>query len=523
MSCDKRLAAIGITEPGALHWNPGRGSLVESALRAGEGMLAAGGALVCQTGRFTGRSPEDKFFVRDTVTDKGIEWGKVNREMAPESFETLRRRIVAHLQGRELYVQDCDAGADPAHRLAVRVVTEQAWHSLFARNIFLPPAVGPGCDPEWTILHAPSFSADPEIDGCRSSTVIAIGFSQKLVLIAGTYYAGEIKKSVFSLLNYLLPAKGIMPMHCSANIGPEGSAVFFGLSGTGKTTLSADPNRELIGDDEHGWSDTGIFNFEGGCYAKVIDLDSDAEPEIHAASHRFGTVLENVAIDPDSRVLDLANRDVTENTRSCYPLEFIRNASPTGLGPPPRNIVMLTADAFGVLPPISKLTVAQAMYHFLSGYTAKVAGTERGLGKDPEATFSTCFGAPFMARRPTVYAELLGKRIAERNVGCWLVNTGWNGRGERMSIAHTRAMIDAALNGSLDGVETARHPVFGLHWPTACPGVPSEALDPRTSWPDKDAYDARAAALAQDFEDNFARFEPHVSDKVRAAAIRAPA
>jgi len=523
LSSDKRLAAIGITEPGALHWNPGRESLVESALRAGEGMLAAGGALVCRTGRFTGRSPEDKFFVRDTVTDKGIEWGKVNREMAPESFETLRRRIVDHLQGRELYVQDCDAGADPAHRLAVRVVTEQAWHSLFARNIFLPPAVGPGCDPEWTILHAPSFSADPEIDGCRSSTVIAIGFSQKLVLIAGTYYAGEIKKSVFSLLNYLLPEKGIMPMHCSANIGPEGSAVFFGLSGTGKTTLSADPNRELIGDDEHGWSDAGIFNFEGGCYAKVIDLDSDAEPEIHAASHRFGTVLENVAIDPDSRVLDLANRDVTENTRSCYPLEFIANASPTGLGPPPRNIVMLTADAFGVLPPISKLTVAQAMYHFLSGYTAKVAGTERGLGKDPEATFSTCFGAPFMARRPTVYAELLGKRIAERNVGCWLVNTGWNGRGERMSIAHTRAMIDAALNGSLDGVETARHPVFGLHWPTACPGVPPEALDPRTSWPDKDAYDARAAALAQDFEDNFARFEPHVSDKVRKAAIHAPA
>ena len=523
MSSDKRLAAIGIPKPGALHWNPGRGALVESAVRGGEGMLAAGGALVCQTGKFTGRSPDDKFFVRDAETEKGIDWGAVNRPMKPERFETLRRRILDHLQGRELFVQDCDAGADPAHRLRVRVVTEQAWHSLFARNIFLGPALPAAGNPEWTILHAPSFSADPETDGCRSSTVIAIGFSQKLILIAGTYYAGEIKKSVFTLLNYLLPPEGVMPMHCSANIGPEGAAVFFGLSGTGKTTLSADPNRELIGDDEHGWSDSGIFNFEGGCYAKVIDLDSDAEPEIHAASHRFGTVLENVAIDPDSRALDLANRDLTENTRSCYPLEFIPNASPTGLGPPPRNIVMLTADAFGVLPPISKLTVAQAMYHFLSGYTAKVAGTERGLGKDPEATFSTCFGAPFMARRPTVYAELLGRRIAERRVGCWLVNTGWNGRGERMPIAHTRAMIDAALNGSLDGVETARHPVFGLHWPTACPGAPPEALDPRASWVDGDAYDARAAVLARDFQTNFERFEEDASDEINDAAIRAPA
>ena len=522
MSCDKRLAAIGITEPGALHWNPGRESLVESAIRAGEGMLAAGGALVCRTGKFTGRSPDDKFFVRDAQTDKGIDWGKVNREMTPESFETLRRRILDHLQGRELYVQDRDAGADPVHRLAVRVVTERAWHSLFARNILLPPAGGSGRDPEWTILHAPSFSADPEIDGCRSSTVIAIGFSQKLVLIAGTYYGGEIKKSVFTLMNYLLPPQGVMPMHCSANIGPEGSAIFFGLSGTGKTTLSADPGRELIGDDEHGWSDAGIFNFEGGCYAKVIDLDRDAEPEIHAASHRFGTVLENVAVDPDSRALDFANRDVTENTRSCYPLEFIPNACPTGLGPPPRNIVMLTADAFGVLPPISKLTVAQAMYHFLSGYTAKVAGTERGLGREPEATFSTCFGAPFMARPPTAYAELLGRRIAERRVGCWLVNTGWNGRGERMSIAHTRAMIDAALSGALDGAETVRHPVFGLHWPTACPAVPPEVLDPRTSWPDRDSYDARAAVLARDFETNFERFGKDVSEAVNAAAIRAP-
>ena len=408
MSSDKRLAAIGITDPGALHWNPGRESLVEAAVRGREGMLAAGGALVCRTGRFTGRSPDDKFFVRDAETGKGIDWGPVNRPMDPERFEALRRRVLDHLQGRELYVQDCDAGADPAHRLAVRVVTEQAWHSLFARNIFLQSAEPAASDPEWTILHAPSFSADPESDGCRSSTVIAIGFSQKLILIAGTYYAGEIKKSVFTLLNYLLPPQGVMPMHCSANIGPEGSAVFFGLSGTGKTTLSADPDRELIGDDEHGWSDGGIFNFEGGCYAKVIDLDRKAEPEIHAASHRFGTVLENVVIDADSRALDLANRGLTENTRSCYPLEFIPNASRSGLGPPPRNIVMLTADAFGVLPPISKLTTAQAMYHFLSGYTAKVAGTERGLGSEPVATFSTCFGAPFMARHPSVYGGTAG-------------------------------------------------------------------------------------------------------------------
>ena len=523
MPCDKRLAAIGITNPGALHWNSGRAALVESALRAGEGMLAAGGALVCRTGKFTGRSPDDKFFVRDAESKESIDWGKVNRPMEPAKFETLRRRIVDHLQGRELFVQDCDAGADPAHRLGVRVVTEQAWHSLFARNIFLPPAEQGARDPEWTLLHAPSFAADPETDGCRSSTVIAIGFSEKLILIGGTYYAGEIKKSVFTLLNYLLPARGVMPMHCSANIGPEGSAVFFGLSGTGKTTLSADPGRELIGDDEHGWSDGGLFNFEGGCYAKVIDLDKDAEPEIHAASHRFGAVLENVAINADSRLLDLADRRVTENTRSCYPLEFIPNASGTGLGPAPKNIVMLTADAFGVLPPISRLTTAQAMYHFLSGYTAKVAGTEVGLGKEPEATFSTCFGAPFMARPPTVYAELLGRRIAERKVGCWLVNTGWNGRGERMPIAHTRAMVNAALNGSLDGVETARHPVFGLHRPVACPDVPSETLDPRTSWSDRDAYDARAAALARDFEANFERFEGDAPDDVRAAAVRTAA
>jgi len=522
LSDDKGLAAYGIRNPGVLLWNPGRETLVELALRQEEGILAAGGALVCRTGTFTGRSPDDKFFVRDAHTDGSIDWGSVNRPMAPEHFDTLRNRIARHWQGRSLYVQDCDAGADPAHRLAIRVVTEQAWHSLFARNIFRQPADTAAFEPEWTVLHAPSFAADPEIDGCRTSTVIAIGFSQKQILIAGTSYAGEIKKSVFTLLNYLLPARGVMPMHCSANIGPEGAAVFFGLSGTGKTTLSADPGRLLIGDDEHGWSDNGVFNFEGGCYAKVIDLNRDAEPEIHAASHRFGTVLENVAIDPQSRALDLADRRVTENTRSCYPLDFIPNACAEGLGPAPGNIVMLTADAFGVLPPLSKLTTAQAMYHFLSGYTAKVAGTEQGLGKEPVATFSTCFGAPFMARRPSVYAALLGRRIAERKVGCWLVNTGWNGKGERISIAHTRAMVNAALDGSLNGVETARHPVFGLHWPVSCPNVPPEVLDPRTSWSDPAAYDAQARALARDFATNFERFEGDVPDEVNAAAIRIP-
>ena len=520
MSGDKRLAAHGIHNPGSLCWNLCPEALVEAALRGGEGQLGRGGALICETGAFTGRSPGDKFFVRDALTEESIDWGPVNQPMDPDRFETLRRRILAHLEGRALHVQDCDVGADPDYRLSVRVVTERAWHALFARTMFRRPADPAAFAPDWTLLHAPGFEADPEIDGCNSSTVIAMSFSERLILIGGTSYAGEIKKSVFTLLNYLLPAEGVMPMHCSANIGPEGSAIFFGLSGTGKTTLSADPDRILIGDDEHGWSDRGVFNFEGGCYAKAIDLDPEAEPEIYAACHRFGAVLENVVVDPDTRALDLANRRLTENTRACYPLDFIPNASATGLGPAPRTIVMLTADAFGVLPPISRLTPAQAMYHFLTGYTAKVAGTERGLGSQPEATFSTCFGAPFMARRPTVYAELLGRRIAERQVACWLVNTGWNGAGRRISIAHTRAMVHAALDGRLEGVETAEHAIFGLHSPRACPGVPAEVLDPCSSW-QPSAYRERAGQLARDFETNFRRFHD-APDEVRAAGVRAP-
>jgi phosphoenolpyruvate carboxykinase (ATP) len=427
-------------------------------------------------------------------------------------------------------VQDCYAGADPEHRLKVRVVTERAWHNLFARNMFIRPPRRELADfePDFTILQAPGFEAVPEIDGSRSETVIALSFAERLVLIGGTRYAGEIKKSVFTYLNHVLPESGVLPMHCSANIGADGkAAIFFGLSGTGKTTLSADGSRTLIGDDEHGWGTEGIFNFEGGCYAKVINLSAEAEPEIYAATHRFGTVLENVVMNPETRVLRLDDGSLTENTRSCYPLDFIPNASESGMGPHPRNIIMLTADAFGVLPPISKLTPEQAMYHFLSGYTARVAGTERGLGNEPRATFSTCFGAPFMTRHPAVYAELLGKRIARHGSDCWLVNTGWSGGaygvGKRMAIAHTRAMIRAVLDGALAGVETKPDPVFGLHVPTACPDVPEEVLNPRNTWADKQAYDEAARELAGRFAENFAKYAPHVDDKVRKAAIPAPA
>ena len=524
MAGDQYLAPHAPFVPDEIFRNWGSEALVEAALRNGEGIIGAGGSLSCRTGRFTGRSPSDKFFVRDRNTEDTIDWGAVNQPLAGHHFETLRRRVADHLDGAKLYVQDCIAGTDPEYSLRVRVVTEQAWHSLFARNMFLRPEDPARFDPDWTILYAPGFRARPEIDGCRSETVIAISFTHRLVLIGGTAYAGEIKKSVFTLMNYLLPGRGVMPMHCSANIGPDGgTAIFFGLSGTGKTTLSADSSRTLIGDDEHGWSDDGVFNFEGGCYAKAIDLDAEAEPEIHAACHRFGTVLENVVVDPGTRTLMLSDRSLTENTRASYPIGFIPNASPSGRGPPPKHIVMLTADAFGVLPPISRLTTAQAMYHFLSGYTAKVAGTERGLGDEPAATFSACFGAPFMARHPSIYAELLGRRIEEREVRCWLVNTGWNGAGRRMSIAHTRAMVEAALSGALDGAETAEHPIFGLHMPTACPGVPAESLDPRTSWADPDAYGRRAAALAADFEANFRQFADHAPEEVKAAGIRPPA
>jgi len=520
------LEAHGLRNVGKVHVNYGTEALYEAAVQRGEGVIARGGPLLCTTGQHTGRSPRDKFFVEDDTTRETIDWGSVNQRMTPASFAVLRHRILGYMQGRELFVQDLYAGADPTYRLQVRVVTEQAWHSLFARNMFIRPkrSALDGFAPDFTIIHAPGFQADPAVDGCRSETVIAISFAERQILIAGSSYAGEIKKSIFTLLNYLLPARSVMPMHCSANIGPKGdAAIFFGLSGTGKTTLSADSSRTLIGDDEHGWTEHGLFNFEGGCYAKVINLSKEAEPEIYAASHRFGTVLENVVMDPVTRELLLDDNSLTENTRSSYPLDFIPNASETGLGPHPTNVIMLTADAFGVLPPISKLTAEQAMYHFLSGYTARVAGTEKGLGKEPQATFSTCFGAPFMARHPSVYAKLLGERIAASKVDCWLVNTGWSGGaygvGERMKIAHTRAMVRAALDGRLSDVATRPDPFFGLHVPESCPDVPNGVLDPKSTWSNKTGYDVTAHELAGRFEANFKQFEAHVDGKVVAAGI----
>ena len=527
MTTDKRLDNIGLGHVAGSSWNLGTEALYERAIQNREGVVAAGGALLCETGQHTGRSPKDKFIVRDRTSEADVDWGDVNQPMTEAAFDRLLQRVQAYMQNRKVYVQDLYAGADSAHRLSVRVVTEQAWHNLFARNMFIRPARGDlaGFSPDYTVIQAPGFRADPDIDGCRSETVIAANLTRKIIVIAGTSYAGEIKKSVFSLMNHLLPGKGVMPMHCSANIGPNGdSAIFFGLSGTGKTTLSADASRTLIGDDEHGWSEKGLFNFEGGCYAKVIDLSAKAEPEIFSASHRFGTVLENVVMDPETRALDLTDRSLTENTRSCYPLDFIPNASETGLGPHPTNVVMLTADAFGVMPPIAKLTAEQAMYHFLSGYTARVAGTEKGLGAEPQATFSTCFGAPFMTRHPTVYAKLLGERIAATGANCWLVNTGWTGGaygvGERMSIAHTRAMLRAALDGKLDGVGFREDPNFGLLVPENCPDVPTEALNPRGVWSDGSAYDETARHLAGRFEENFVKFEGEVAAPVKAAAIR---
>jgi len=520
------LSARGISNTGNVHWNLPVEALYEAALRRGEAELATGGALLATTGEHTGRSPRDKFIVRDELTESTVDWGPVNQAMAPDTFEHLYRRVMAYLQGRELFVRDAYAGADPDFRLRVRVVNELAWHNLFCRNMFIRPSVAEltNFDPDFTVIQAPGFQADPEVDGTRSGTVIAMSFSHRVVLIAGTSYAGEAKKSVFSYLNHVLPGQNVMPMHCSANIGEDGNAaVFFGLSGTGKTTLSADASRTLIGDDEHGWSANGLFNFEGGCYAKVINLSADAEPEIFAASHRYGTVLENVVMDPATRLLDLTSTALTENTRSSYPLEFIPNASESGCGPQPTNIVMLTADAFGVLPPISKMTVEQTMYHFLSGYTARVAGTEKGV-IEPQATFSTCFGAPFMTRHPSVYAKLLGDKIAGTKVNCWLVNTGWSGGGygvgQRMKIAHTRAMVRAALDGRLAAAPTTVDPVFGLHVPKSCPDVPDEVLNPRNTWSDKAAYDATAGDLATRFAENFKQYESYVGPEVKAAAIR---
>ncbi|RIA45871.1 phosphoenolpyruvate carboxykinase (ATP) [Hephaestia caeni] len=519
------LDAQGIRTDAQLHWNLPTAPLVEAAVVRGEGHLAADGPLVVATGRHTGRSANDKFTVRDAETADTIWWGAANQPMTHAHFAALKADFLAALADKSaLFVQDLHGGSQPEHRVCVRVVTELAWHSLFIRTMLVRPEIEElrGFAPDYTVIDLPSFRADPARHGCRSETVIAVNLTDKLILIGGTAYAGEMKKSVFGLLNYLLPPKGIMPMHCSANIGPKGdTAVFFGLSGTGKTTLSADASRTLIGDDEHGWSDTAVFNFEGGCYAKMIRLSEEAEPEIFATTKRFGTVLENVVMDPIERTLDFDDASLAENSRGAYPIDCIPNASADNMGPVPRNIIMLTADAFGVLPPIARLTPDQAMYHFLSGYTAKVAGTEIGV-TEPQATFSTCFGAPFMPRHPSVYGNLLKERIARGGVDCWLVNTGWTGgrygEGTRMPIKATRALLNAALDGSLNQAEFRSDPNFGFKVPIAVPGVDPAILDPRQTWADKQAYDATAARLADLFVENFAQFADHVDDGVRRAA-----
>jgi len=522
------LSAQGITTDAAILANLGTSALVEEAVRNGEGKLAKHGPLVVETGKHTGRSAKDKFIVRDAETEDTVWWGKVNVPMTPEHFAVLKADFLAALgQKDKLYVGDLFGGSQPEHRVNVRVINELAWHNLFVRTLLVRPSQDELASfaPEYTIIDLPSFRADPARHGTRSETVVAVNLSEKLILIGGTAYAGEMKKGVFGILNYLLPPKGVMPMHCSANIGPDGkTAVFFGLSGTGKTTLSADASRTLIGDDEHGWSDTAVFNFEGGCYAKMIRLSPEAEPEIYATTRMFGTVLENVVMNPETRELDFDDASLAENSRGAYPIEFIPNTSAENLGPPASTVVMLTADAFGVLPPVARLTPDQAMYHFLSGYTAKVAGTEIGV-TEPEATFSTCFGAPFMPRHPSVYGNLLKERIAKGQVQCWLLNTGWTGgkygTGKRMPIKATRALLNAALDGSLNDAEFRKDPNFGFDVPVAVPGVDSAILDPRATWADKDDYDRTAQKLVQLFVDNFAQFEAHVDEGVRKAAPQA--
>ena len=522
------LDAQGIETGAEIFWNLTTAPLVEHAVRRGEGELAKDGPIVVKTGKHTGRSANDKFTVRDAETENNVWWGKSNRPMDPAHFAALKADFLAHLKTREtLFVADLFGGSQPEHRVNVRVVNEYAWHNLFIRTMLVRPETSElaGFDPEFTIIDLPSFRADPAKHGCRSETVIAVNLTEKLILIGGTEYGGEMKKSVFGLLNYMLPTDGIMPMHCSANIGSKGdTAIFFGLSGTGKTTLSADPNRTLIGDDEHGWSDTAVFNFEGGCYAKMIRLSAESEPEIYATTKRFGTVLENVVMDPTTRELDLDDNSLAENSRGAYPIEFIPNSSEKNMGPVPKNVVMLTADAFGVLPPIARLTPDQAMYHFLSGYTAKVAGTEIGV-TEPQATFSTCFGSPFLPQPPAVYARMLGEKLrAHPHATVWLVNTGWTGGpfgdGHRMPIAATRALLRAALDEGLRSVEYRTDPIFGFEVPVSVPGVDTDLLDPRSTWSDPDAYDRKARELARMFRDNFEQFAESAGDAVTSAGPR---
>jgi phosphoenolpyruvate carboxykinase (ATP) len=506
------LRTHGLTNLSGVFWNLGPSQLIERSILEGDGMLSAEGALVARTGQFTGRSPKDKFIVRDETTESTINWGSVNQAMSPAHFDHLFAKVQSYYQGRGAYVLDAQAGADPKYTLPIRVIGQKAWHMLFCHNLFLrlSPDELATHKAEFTIISAPEFHTDPETDGTNSETAIVVNFAKRVILICGTLYAGEMKKSIFTILNYLLPDKGVMPMHCSINIGDANdAAVFFGLSGTGKTTLSADPKRRLVGDDEHGWSGEGTFNFEGGCYAKCIRLSKDKEPEIWNAI-RYGTVLENVVMDAATRRLDFDSAQYTENTRAAYPIHFIDNAVIPGVAGHPTCVLFLTADAFGVLPPISRLSKEQAMYHFLSGYTAKVAGTERGLGNEPQAAFSECFGAPFLPRPPQVYANMLGEKLATHRAAVYLVNTGWVGGafgvGKRMDLKDTRAMVNAAIEGNLDNTPAEPHPVFKVLVPKKCPGVSAELLDPRAQWADKAAYDTAAADLAARFRKNFAKF-----------------
>jgi len=525
---DYGLENHGLTNLNQVYWNLPSEALYEEAVFRQEGKITRMGALVVNTGKHTARSAADKVIVRDAETEAHVWWGQYNRPYTPEKFNELFSRVQGFLQGRDVFVQDCYVGAHPDYRIALRVITETAWHSLFARNMFIQPATSEEYRrhvPEYTIIAVPSFKAFPQIDSTASNTVIALSFGQKLCIIGNSGYAGEIKKSVFTIMNYVLPLQGVMSMHCSANMGNTGDvALFFGLSGTGKTTLSADPARRLIGDDEHGWSGEGVFNFENGCYAKVIALSPTAEPQIYACTRKFGTILENVVYDPATRLIDLDDDTITENTRASYPLEYIENAVPEKMGGHPKNIVLLTCDASGVMPPLARLTPDQALYHFISGYTAKIAGTEIGLGEEPEITFSACFGAPFMVHHPAFYADLLKRKILRYGVRCWLLNTGWVGGpygvGKRISIQYTRRMLNAALLGELEGVSYTQDPIFGFEVPQSCPGVPNSLLNPALSWPSQDAYLRRYRSLAARFIDNFKKFEDAVPPEVKASGPR---
>ena len=525
---DYGLENHGLTNLNKVYWNLPLESLYEEAIFRNEGKVTLQGAFTVNTGKHTARAANDKFVVREPTTENQIWWGQYNRPYSPEKFGDLFSRIQGFLQGRDVFVQDCFAGADPEYRLSVRIITELAWHSMFARNMFLPPQTNDEYRrhvPDFTVIAIPSFKTFPQLDNTPTNTVIALNFDQHLCIIGNTGYAGEIKKSIFTIMNYLLPLQGVMTMHCSANVGKKGDvALFFGLSGTGKTTLSADPLRGLIGDDEHGWSDEGVFNFEGGCYAKVIALSPSAEPQIYACTRKFGTILENVVFDPVTRLIDLDDDEQTENTRASYPLEFIDNALPEKRAGHPQNMIFLTCDASGVMPPIARLTPDQALYHFISGYTSKIAGTEIGLGEEPEITFSTCFGGPFMVHHPAFYADLLKRKILRYGVKCWLINTGWVGGpygiGKRISIRYTRRILNAALDGELDQVEYITDPIFGFQVPKTCPDIPDHVLDPASSWSSQDDYIKRYRSLASRFIDNFRKFEDQATEEVKRVGPR---